>query len=177
MTQIAQLRLMARYNGWMNERLYDAAAALPHEAVVADRGAFFRSILGTLEHLVVADTIWLKRFAEHPAGSPLAPVRDLPMPASLDQIQFGALAPLRERRGLLDRMIESWIDGLDPKALGTVLSYRNTRGEPHAKELGLVLAHVFNHQTHHRGQATTLLTQAGAEVGATDLLLLIPAAI
>lgn len=177
MTQIAQLRLMARYNRWMNEKLYAAAATLPPEAIVADRGAFFRSILGTLEHLVVADTIWLKRFAEHPAGGPLAPVRDLPMPASLDQIQFGALGPLRERRGLLDRMIETWMDELDPKALETVLSYRNTRGEPHAKEFGLVLAHVLNHQTHHRGQATTLLTQAGAEVGATDLLLLIPAAI
>lgn len=177
MTQIAQLRLMARYNGWMNERLYDTAATLTHEAIVADRGAFFRSILGTLEHLVVADTLWLKRFADHPAGSPLAAVRDLPMPASLDQIQFGALEPLRERRGLLDRMIEGWLAELDPKALETVLSYRNSRGEPHAKELGLVLAHFFNHQTHHRGQATTLLTQAGAEVGPTDLVLLVPAAI
>jgi uncharacterized damage-inducible protein DinB len=96
MAHLDHVRLLARYNAWMNGRLYDAAATLPEAALVVDRGAFFGSILGTLEHLVVADTLWLKRFAAHPAAGALAPVTALPAPTSLGQIQFGALAPLRE---------------------------------------------------------------------------------
>lgn len=169
-----QLRLMAEYNAWMNARLYDAAAKLPAEAVAADRGAFFGSLLGTLEHIVVGDTIWLKRFAEHPSGGPLAPVRDLPQPKALAEIQFGALAPLRERREFLDRLIGRWTTSLDEADLDVPLSYRSTKGEPFTKPFGLLCLHFFNHQTHHRGQATTLLSQAGVDVGATDLLLLVP---
>lgn len=174
MSRITQLRLMAEYNTWMNAKLYDAAAGLSQEDVARNRGAFFGSILGTLEHLVVADTLWLKRFAEHPAGTALAPVRALPKPASLDAIQFGAIEPLRLRREMLDRVIATWIETLEEADLDTVLAYQNSRGIPYAKPFGLLLVHVFNHQTHHRGQATTLLTQAGAEVGVTDLLALIP---
>lgn len=176
MGRIAPFRLMAEYNAWMNGKLYDAAATLAPEALAADRGAFFGSILGTLEHLVVADTIWLKRFAEHPAGGPLAPVRDLPQPQALAQIQFGALAPLRERRDLLDRLIAAWIAGLAEADLDTPLVYRNTKGLPFEKPFGSILLHFFNHQTHHRGQATTLFSQVGIDVGVTDLLALIPTA-
>lgn len=174
MSRIEQFRLLARYNGWMNAKLYDAAATLPPEAVAADRGAFFGSILGTLEHLVVADTIWLKRFAEHPAGGALAPVRELPQPASLDAVQFGALAPLRERRDFLDRLIDAFVADLRPADLDTALAYRSTKGVPFSKPFADVLTHVFNHQTHHRGQTTTLLFQAGVDPGVTDLLVLIP---
>lgn len=174
MSRLAHLRLMADYNVWMNGKLYDAAATLPPDVVAADRGAFFGSILGTLEHLVVADTIWLKRFAEHSSGAALAPIRDLAMPKALAEIQFGALAPLRERRDWIDRLIGTWVATLAEPDLDEGLLYRNTRGEAHSKPLGLLCVHLFNHQTHHRGQATTLLTQAGVDVGGTDLLALIP---
>ena len=175
MTRIEQFRLLARYNGWMNARLYDAAATLPEAEQTRDRGAFFGSILGTLEHVVVADTIWLKRFAGHPAtAEALAGVAELPMPAALDEIRFGVLAPLRERRDLLDRAIETSVAALCEPDLDTPLAYRNTKGLPFAKPFGLLLVHFFNHQTHHRGQATTLFSQAGVDVGVTDLLALIP---
>ena len=176
MGRIEHLRLMADYNAWMNGRLYDAAATLAPEALAADRGAFFGSLLGTLEHLVVADTIWLKRFADHPSGGPLAPVRELRMPASLAEIQFGALDPLRDRREMLDRLISAWAATLGEDDLDRPLAYRNTRGLPFEKPFGLLALHFFNHQTHHRGQATTLLFQAGVDVGVTDLLTLIPSA-
>ncbi len=174
MSRIDGLRLMADYNAWMNRSIYDAAARLPAEEIATDRGAFFGSVLGTLEHLVVADTIWLKRFAEHPAGGPLAAVRDLPRPTGLAQIQFGALAPLRERREMLDGLIVGWTGSLAESDLDVPLAYRNTHGDAFVKPFGLVLLHLFNHQTHHRGQTTTLLTQAGVDVGVTDLLTLIP---
>ncbi len=171
---IDQFRLLARYNTWMNSRLYDAAATLPAEAVTENRGAFFGSILGTLEHLVVADTLWLKRFAAHPAATEaLVAVAALPTPTGLDQIQFGALAPLKARRDLLDGAIEAFVSGLTQSDLDAPLAYRNIKSHPFTKTFGLLLTHFFNHQTHHRGQATTLMTQAGVEVGVTDLLMLI----
>jgi len=174
MSQIEQIRLLAHYNGWMNTRLYDAAATLAPEELGRDRGAFFGSILGTLEHLVVADTIWLKRFAAMPGGEVLAPIVALADPPSLDAIQFGALAPLRERRELIDRAIEAFVAALDAATLDRPLAYLNLKGKPFAKSFGLLLGHFFNHQTHHRGQATTLFSQAGIDVGVTDLLMLVP---
>jgi uncharacterized damage-inducible protein DinB len=176
MGRLEGLRLMADYNAWMNRSVYDAAARLPAEEIATDRGAFFGSILGTLEHLVVADTIWTQRFAEHPAGAALAPVRELARPSGLAQIQFGALAPLRERREMLDGLIVAWMASLAESDLDLPLAYRNTRGDAFVKPFALVLGHVFNHQTHHRGQTTTLLSQAGVDVGGTDLLTLVPAA-
>ena len=176
MARIEQFRLLARYNTWMNGRLYDAAATLPAEALAENRGAFFGSILGTLEHLVVADTLWLKRFAAHPSAvEALAPVVALPAPTALDQIQFGALTPLRARRDLLDGAIEGFVGGLGETDLDLPLAYRNSKGVASTRHFGLLLTHFFNHQTHHRGQATTLLSQAGVDVGVTDLLTLIPA--
>ena len=175
MARIEQFRLLARYNAWMNGRLYGAAATLPAEALAENRGAFFGSLLGTLEHIVVGDTLWLKRFATHPAGGGLAPVVSLPTPTALDQIQFGALAPLHARRNLLDGAIEAFLSDLDEAGLDHPLAYRSTKGVASTRNFGMLLTHFFNHQTHHRGQATTLLSQAGVDVGATDLLLLIPA--
>ncbi|MDD3763145.1 MAG: DinB family protein [Nevskiales bacterium] len=171
----AHIELMASYNAWMNRKLYAAAATLPAEALTADRGAFFGSILGTLNHLVVGDTIWLQRFALHPSGSTvLEPVVALPTPRTLDETVCADLPSLSQRRQLLDDAIEAWAGGLADADLDQTLHYRSTRGVPGAKVFGALIMHFFNHQTHHRGQITTLLTQAGAEVGVTDLLMLIP---
>ena len=166
---------MARYNSWMNDRLLDVAAKLAPEALQAERNAFFGSILGTLNHPIVGDTIWLKRFAAHPAQWPaLRPVDDLPQPQAVNERPFDSLAALAVRRELLDRTIEAWVETLSDADLDSVLSYRNTRGTTFRREVYPLLIHLFNHQTHHRGQATTLLTQAGVDVGTTDLLTLIP---
>ena len=170
----AQVVLMASYNTWMNAKVYEAAGRLSAEALAADRGAFFGSVLGTLNHLVVADTIWLKRFAEHPARhAALDRVRPLPAPSSLDQLPFEDFAELSEHRRMLDATIEDWAAALTVDDLAHVLRYTR-RDETFARAMSGLLMHFFNHQTHHRGQATTLLTQAGIDVGVTDLVMLIP---
>ena len=177
MSRTAHITLLARYNEWMNNKLYEAAATLPPGELEADRGAFFGSLFATLNHIAVGDTVWLKRFAGHPRfAAALAPVAALPAPAALDQLLFDSLAALRERRIFLDRMVLSWTAALAEDDLDAVISYRRFNGEPNNRQLGLLLLHFFNHQTHHRGQATTLLSQAGVDVGVTDLLMLIPEA-
>src|SRR3546814_1522669 len=146
----------------MNERLYAAAATLPADELARDRGAFFGSILGTLNHLVVADTIWLQRFAKLPAQhAALDAVRALPAPERLDDMPFPEFDALAAHRRWLDAIIERWIATLDDDDLRHVLRYTNTRGNSFARELVPVLLHFFNHQAHHRGQTTTLLSQAG----------------
>ncbi|KQW93883.1 diguanylate cyclase [Massilia sp. Root418] len=176
-------QLLSDYNSWMNQKLYQAAAALPAGEAARERGAYFGSLLGTLNHLLVADTIWLKRFAADggttPALSPaafaaLAPLRALAMPSSLDMPLFAALAPMAEHRAWLDGVIAAWTAALADADLDAVLHFTRMNGERNTKPVDGVLTHFFNHQTHHRGQATTLLSQAGVDVGVTDLLALLP---
>ncbi|OZI38930.1 damage-inducible protein DinB [Bordetella genomosp. 1] len=178
----ADLALLADYNQWMNRQLLDACARLPAAELDAERGAFFGSILGTLNHLIVGDTMWLQRFATHPgvsaaAQAALAPVRAAPPPGPLDGRPHATLTALAAARTALDGAIVAWVAALTPADLARPHDYRNSRGVASRRELGALLLHFFNHQTHHRGQATTLLTQAGADVGATDLLLRVPDAL
>ncbi len=171
----AHVQLMARYNQWMNQRLYEAAARLPEEILKADRRAYFSSLFGTLNHLAVADTIWLKRFAAHPAQQgALVAMQALPLPKALDQLLFSELDQLASYRKMLDALIVDWCATLQEADLDQVLHYANTRGVVSDKPLFSLLMHFFNHQTHHRGQASTLLSQAGVDLGVTDLLALIP---
>ena len=167
--------LLASYNEWMNAKLYEAAATLTPAEISADRKAFFGSLLGTLNHIVVGDTLWLKRFATHPGNhAALDPIRQAPMPQALGQVLFDNLPALREHRRQLDQMIIAWAGSLSETDLAQVLSYKNTKGIPASKLFSNLVLHFFNHQTHHRGQATTLLSQAGVDVGVTDLLALVP---
>lgn len=167
--------LLARYNQWMNQKLYACAAGLPTEALQLDRGAFFGSIWGTLNHIAVGDTIWLKRFSRHPAcATALTTLADTPTPQRLNDILFPELAALRAYREQLDTRIIELVDTLDEAAMCHPLTYTNTQGTAFTRELGALLVHFFNHQTHHRGQITTLLFQAGVDPGVTDLLTLIP---
>lgn len=171
--QIASL--MAAYNRWMNERLYESAATLDAATLTADKGAFFGSILGTLNHIAVADTIWLHRFARHEASfASLGDVSKFPPPSSLTQSLAPDLAALRGYRRELDALIERWVAELTPEHLSADLAYTNMAGVASTRNFGALLQHVFNHQTHHRGQASTLLFQAGVDVGVTDLLAIIP---
>jgi uncharacterized damage-inducible protein DinB len=167
--------LMATYNEWMNARLYAAAGRVSSQELLADRKAFFGSIMGTLNHIVVGDTIWLKRFAAHPANHiALDPVRQLQAPLSLDQVLFTDFVSLSNHRKFLDHLIKRWAESLTEQDLEYVLRYANTKGVVSNKRFSSLVMHFFNHQTHHRGQATTLLFQAGQDVGVTDLLAVIP---
>jgi uncharacterized damage-inducible protein DinB len=167
--------LMADYNQWMNARIYDAAARLSAAELERDRGAFFGSILGTLNHLVVTDIMWLQRFSAHPANHrSLDPVRAMRTPESQRATLCSDLASLRALRVELDEIIGRWVRELSANDLAQTLEYRNSKGVVFNRRLILLVQHLFNHQTHHRGQTTTLLFQAGVDVGVTDLLTLIP---
>lgn len=167
--------LMASYNEWMNSRLYSAAASLSADELTQNKGAFFGSLLGTLNHLVVADRIWLKRFAAHPAGHiALDPVRALPQPKSLAEILYHDFGQLTAHRVMLDAVIKAWADSLTAEDLNHSLRYANLKGVVSVRNFSSLIMHFFNHQTHHRGQATTLLSQMGRDMGVTDLLMLVP---
>ena len=175
MTTPAHFALLARYNAGMNQNLYDAAARLPVGEFTADRKAFFGSLAGTLNHLLAGDTIWLKRFSTHPAQFPaLQATQALAQPSGLAHSFGDDLPTLRAYRATLDAIIIDWMPQITDADLAHSFEYRSTRGDVYCKEFGLLLLHFFNHQTHHRGQASTLLTQAGVDIGVTDLLLWVP---
>ncbi|MDO9600242.1 MAG: DinB family protein [Azoarcus sp.] len=166
---------MAEYNRWMNVRLYDAAARLSEVQLFEDRGAFFGSLFDTLNHIAVADTIWLHRFSQHPD---LSWLKDLmagfPRPSSLRQRLAQSLPDLRAYREKADDVISAFAARITEAQLEASLRYANTSGQAQVRSFGGLVQHFFNHQTHHRGQATTLLFQAGVDVGVTDLLSIIP---
>jgi len=175
MSEVSNLRLMAQYNQWMNDTLYTAASGLSDEQLRAERGAFFGSILATLNHLMVGDIIWLQRFASHPADyESLAHLHRIPPPPALNAILFDEFDELQMQRELLDQLIVDWCDELKTEHLSHPLSYQNTQGVPSTRPFGMLVQHLFNHQTHHRGQVTTLLSQQGMDIAITDLLALIP---
>lgn len=163
------VRTMAAYNAEMNRRLHGAAARLPDAARRADRGAFWRSIHGTLAHLVWGDSMWMSRFDAWPRPS-------VPLAASVGEgIPF---ADLSARRAEIDRGIEAWAARLDPAWLESdQVWFSAATGREMRKSRGLLVAHFFNHQTHHRGQAHALITGCGESTGDTDLIFIIDAPI
>ena len=162
---------MAKYNKWINNKLYDIAATLSDEEVAADKGAFFGSILGTLNHIMVGDIIWLQRFAGHPSKfKSLDFVRSLPTPVGLGVMLYSNLTELRQARTDLDDAIVRFSIELSEDDADSELEYSNTKGNSFQNKLGALILHFFNHQTHHRGQITTLLNQANIDIGMTDLL-------
>jgi len=167
--------LMADYNKWMNERIYESASQLDSSALAENRGAFFNSIMGTLNHILVGDTIWLKRFSSHPEQfKSLEYVRCLNMPKALNAILFDDLEVLTSARKKMDLVIQEFTYELSDDVVSSLLSYSNTKGEAYTKNFGHLIQHFFNHQTHHRGQISTLLNQIGVSVGNTDLLACVP---
>jgi uncharacterized damage-inducible protein DinB len=155
-----QFRTLARYNRWMNERLYECCAGLTDAQRKEDVRAFFKSIHGTLNHLLLADRLWLGRFT----GEPFTV-------KSLDQELHADFGTLRRERAKTDAAIESWAATLDDRVLDGELAYTSmVNPQPRRTPMRLAVAHFFNHQTHHRGQVTTLLSQRGIDPGVTDLL-------
>ena len=159
------LSASARYNRWMNEKLYGLAATLGDEARKRDTGAFFKSIHGTFNHLLLADRVWLARFhgVESPPGF-MGPggIR------SLDQELYADFDELRRERALTDDALTALVSELTPERLLAPLVYKRL-GQVNETPLWWAVAHLFNHQTHHRGQVTTLFTQQGCDPGSTDL--------
>lgn len=146
----------ARYNTWANDRLYEAVSTLSAKDIARDRGAAFGSILGTLNHVLVGDRIWMGRIEGVDAGL-----------SSLDQILHGDFAELRRARVAFDAHITSVV-GRVP--LDGDLHYGTMAGVQHVTPMAQVLSHLFNHQTHHRGQVHHMLGTAGVEPPPLDLI-------
>jgi uncharacterized damage-inducible protein DinB len=152
-------RTFAHYNRWANRRLLDAVASLSDAEFRRELGAFFGSLRGTLNHVLVADRIWLHRLTG-----------EGPTHARLDEIVHDDLPSLREARAAEDERIIRVVDGLGADRLAGTFSYHNMKGQAFEQKLATVLSHIFNHQTHHRGQAHVLLTQLGHPGPELDLL-------
>jgi uncharacterized damage-inducible protein DinB len=153
--------MFAGYNRWANERIYAAAAKLADNDYRADRGAFFKSVHGTLNHMVVADRIWMRRFT----GTGDSPSR-------LDAILYEDFAALRAARGAEDDRIVVWIDSLSEEKFAQAFRYRTlTNPATIEQERASALDHFFNHQTHHRGQLHGLLTAITGDAPSLDLIL------
>ncbi|WP_432464265.1 DinB family protein [Agarivorans sp. QJM3NY_33] len=166
--------LMANYNRQLNRQCYACAAQLSQHDVKQERGAYFGSIFATLNHILVGDILWLQRFARHPSAfRALQPVLSLPVPTGLQQILYSNLGELQKARELMDELIIDFIGQIRQSNLQHHLLYHNSKGLPYKKNFASLLLHFFNHQTHHRGQISTLLSQFGIDVGVTDLLSLI----
>ena len=159
----AHFASLAKYNRWANARLYGMAGALPDEAYRKNVGAYFGSLHGTLNHLLVADRIWMSRItgsADHPS--------------SLDAIVYDDLKSLRSARETEDDRIVKVVGEFDEAAFERAWDYRTLNGTPQRQPLREILAHLFNHQTHHRGQAHAILTILGVtEPEPLDLLIML----
>ena len=162
----AYVRGFAAYNSEMNRRIYAAAGRLSDDGRKQDRGAFFGSLHGTLNHLLWADQAWMSRFAGWP--KPATPGKDS---ARL----YDDFAVMQAKRAEIDAGIEAWAAALSQDWLtGEITWFSGIAQRDVTAPRSVVLVHMFNHQTHHRGQAHALLTAAGEETGATDLAFILP---
>jgi uncharacterized damage-inducible protein DinB len=152
---------MSVYNEWQNRNLYGAADGLSDQERKRERGAFFGSIHGTLNHLLWGDQIWMSRFVDTP--KPEGGIKG-------SSTRFADWEKLKRERVIFDRTIIDWASNLDPKWLEGDMKYFSGAAD---RELSLpkwlLVTHMFNHQTHHRGQVHCMLTQSGARPGDTDL--------
>jgi uncharacterized damage-inducible protein DinB len=164
MIDSSYVQRLARYNRWQNENLYGVADALSDAERRRERGAFFGSIHGTLSHLLWADRIWMSRFA----GTP-RPAGGIPESVSL----YGDWGELKRERAAFDGVIVDWADKLDDDTVaGDLTWFSGAIKADVSRPKWLLLTHMFNHQTHHRGQVHCMLTQAGGKPGDTDLFIM-----
>ncbi|MGH7186870.1 MAG: DinB family protein [Pseudomonadota bacterium] len=152
-------RTLGRFNQWTNREIYRAVAGLPEAEYRKVRpAAYFGSIHGTLNHILAIDRLWFGRVAGVPSGI-----------TRLDVILYDNFPALDDARQAEDRRIVELVDGLDEATLAGERAYKDTKGNPGSLPVRLMLATVFNHQTHHRGQVHALLKEAGVEPPALDL--------
>jgi uncharacterized damage-inducible protein DinB len=152
-------QLMAEYNAWMNGKIYGACTCMSDDELRKDRGAFFKSIYLTLNHIAYADMAFLSRFTGQPPEVP-----------PLGEDLFAEFALLRAAREHLDDRLLKWSSALTAEWLALPLTYvSKVDAQERTISRWVLVSHLFNHQTHHRGQITTLLSQHGLDLGSTDI--------
>lgn len=150
---------MAKYNEWANKRLYSSCALLSLENFHCDRDIAFKSVCGTLNHLLVVDRIWMHRMTGK--GETYT---------QLGEILDTGLDVLKKKRAEEDIKIIDFIDSMSEADFLGSFEYSNTAGQAFKSTYDEILAHFFNHQTHHRGQIHALLTQFGQDSTPLDLI-------
>lgn len=166
MISVSHVCTMARYNAWQNRSLYSAAGSLTGAEREKQRGAFFGTIHNTLSHILWGDQQWMSRFAPDKVSKPPLLVRDHPG-------NYPAWTDLEARRTAFDQTMIDWADALDPAWLeGDLTWYSGAAKAELVKPRWVLVVHMFNHQTHHRGQVHAMLTAAGARPDDTDLMLM-----
>jgi uncharacterized damage-inducible protein DinB len=166
MISVDHVRAMARYNRWQNQSLYGAADTLSEAERLKDRGAFFGSIHNTLSHILWGDQQWMSRFAPDLVQKP-------PILVRTGAGNYPEWADLSARRMAFDETISTWAERLTPAWLeGDLVWYSGIAKADVGKPKWLTVTHLFNHQTHHRGQVHAMLTAAGAKPDDTDLFLM-----
>lgn len=158
MPSTAYFQTLARYNQWANRKLFAALADLPEDELARERQAFFGSILGTVNHILVGDRIWVSRLRGAPEAMPL------------DTVLHADLADLTAAREIEDARIVMLVDRLEEEDLEDDVVYTNSTGARFATPTVWVLGHFFNHQTHHRGQVHGMLSETQVAPPPLDLI-------
>jgi uncharacterized damage-inducible protein DinB len=158
--EMAYFRTLARYNRWANKRLLRSCAKLGHEEYFKPRQAFFKSIHGTLNHILLVDRIWIGRLTAKPAPS-------LP----LDQILYGDFLGLKVARTAEDGVIVNAVGNLADADLARTVTFTRSNGEKRTLRTDLLLGHLFNHATHHRGQVHDMISQTKLPPPPLDLFI------
>jgi len=176
MNQLRHFIFLANYNHRMNNQFMSVIDGLSNKEINENCGAYFQSIIGTLNHILVGDIIWLSRFSAHSKGYvTLKKILDFPKPKGLNDLLYPEFKSYKEARSKVDSLILYWLNNeANDSDFSKNLEYSNTEDIVSVRNFGELLSHLFNHQTHHRGQLSTLLNQQGLDVGVTDFLLEIP---
>lgn len=164
---------MSRYNAWMNEKLLTVCDTLSDAELRSNQGLFFGSVLATLNHLLLADRIWMLRFTQDREryisraadGSAI-------QSTGLDHVLYDEWEAFKGERRKTDADIDAWVEDLDDHALLGPISYKTSTGLQFNHPMWQAVSHLFNHQTHHRGQVTAALTRLGKDPGVTDLAIM-----
>lgn len=151
--------LLAEYNQWMNSKIYEVCSELSNDELRLERGAFFGSIYLTLNHITYGDLAFMSRFTENPPQVP-----------ELGAELFPTFSELKSARSSLDVRLIDWVSKLEDSWLDQVRTYKSkVDGKVRSVSRRVLVMHMFNHQTHHRGQVTTLLSQLNLDIGSTDI--------
>lgn len=166
-----QYRAFAKYNTNFNRKLFEVVGQLTPEQRERDLGAFFGSVNATLNHILLADRVWLERLRESGHDFPALDEADLEFEIqALDQPATTDFTTLLHDRIATDQVIAAWVEDLTDAILAAPMRYQTRAGQTREHAVWVAVSHLFNHQTHHRGQVTTLLKQLGFDAGVTDFV-------
>jgi len=154
-----QFEILSQYNLWMNNNIFNICDSLSDDVRKKDMGAFFGSIHKTLDHILYGDKAWLERLRDNTY-----------IPRDINKTLYLNWVDLKKERFIIDNEINDWVKTLSDKELNKIHTYTsNVDGKQRSVPYWTLVHHIFHHQTHHRGQLTTLLSQLGIDFGSTDI--------